>query len=186
MYILGADVSTSCTGLCLVETNNNVVTDAPVWLTHVSFEKCKTFWDKVDLVESFIDNHTEFKSVQHVYVEESLQMFRPGMSSAATISTLNKFNAIVSYFLRQTTSLEPQYIAATSARKTCGIKIQRTPVTTLSAKEQVHEWALREGGPLCTRCFERTKTGKLKNYVLDEIDSYVIARAGAILVSSTG
>ena len=63
--------------------------------------------------------------------------FQKGMSSAATITTLMRFNGIVSYIGRGILIVDPIYISAAHARKLCGIKMQRTKVAGMSGKEQV-------------------------------------------------
>ena len=119
--ILGLDVSTSITGYTLIDGDKIVLNGA--WDTR----KYKDFFQKVVHVKEGLDIiRKEYgKEIKAVYIEQSLQSFRSGFSSAKTLSTLSRFNGIVSWLVFDKYKLKPEYIAATSARKLCGIKIPR-------------------------------------------------------------
>ena len=89
--ILGLDVSTSITGATILDSNGKVVySDA--WDTR----KFKNFFKKVEHVEERINQLCKngYK-IEKVYIEQSLQSFRSGFSSAKTLSTLARFNGVV-------------------------------------------------------------------------------------------
>ena len=69
--------------------------------------------------------------------------------------------------------MEPKYISATSARKTCGIKVPRGT----KAKQVVMQFLL-DNEPEFVILY--TKHGNPKPHEFDRADSLVIARAGAI------
>ena len=94
-----------------------------------------------------------------------------GKSSSHTISTLTKFNGIISWLCYEKFGITPEYIPAISARKKCGITIKRGE----KAKEQVMRFLL-DKEPLFE--VEYTRTGKPKPYCYDEADSLIIAKAG--------
>lgn len=183
--ILGLDVSTSCTGVCVLESTF----DHNVWLTKImvieaiEFKKCKTLWEKADVVAEYLgqlangDRRLDFKAVDRVILEEPLMGFRPGMSSAQTITQLMRFNGIVSYLARKTFSKEPEYIGSAHARKLCGIKLQRT-ATGGPQKEQVFTYMA--ANDLKHVQWPLTKTGKVVPWSRDATDAYVIARAAAV------
>lgn len=62
-----------------------------------------TTWHKADFIENKLRDLSVRRSyiIEKVYIEQSLQAFRPGFSSAKTILTLAKFNGIVSYLVRR-------------------------------------------------------------------------------------
>ena len=97
--------------------------------------------------------------------------FRPGFSSAKTILTLAKFNGIVSYICKRDFGIEPEYIGASTARKTCGIKVERGK----KAKEVVLNFLLDNEESFD---IEYTKHGNPKPGSYDRADSYIIAKAG--------
>jgi len=113
--------------------------------------------------------------VQHditsVYIEQSLQSFRSGFSSAKTLSTLSRFNGIVSWLCYEVFELKPEYIAATSARKQCGITIPKGS----KAKQVVVRYILDNVPDVL---IEYTKHGNPKPHCFDKADSWVIAMAG--------
>jgi hypothetical protein len=104
------------------------------------------------------------------------------MSSASTLNLLAKFNGLVSYQVRNLLALDPQYVSVNHARKLCGVRIEKTSKCGKSAKDQTFDWAI--AGPLkeIAASFKlvNTKDGSVKyqGYHYDEVDSYVIARAG--------
>lgn len=180
MRVLGLDVSTSVTGYTVLEGTADDF--KIVEMGHIDFSKCKDYWEKADLLRtSIIDLVTNYHGLDEVYIEEALLGFRTGMSSAQTITTLMKFNGLASWFVHewlQHGEKNPKFVAATHARKLCGIPVQQTKKCGKTAKEQVFEWAIT--GPLKDVEFEKTRTGKYKPFNYDRVDSYVIARAGLI------
>ena len=121
-----------------------------------------------------LDIQREYK-IEHIFIEQSLQMFRAGFSSAKTLSTLSSFNGVITYLCYRELSIKPEHIPASSARKACGITIKKGT----KAKEQVVKFLL-DNEP----CFvvEYTKSGNLKPKYYDIADSIVIAKAGHTLV----
>ena len=94
-----------------------------------------------------------------------------GFSSAKTLSTLSRFNGVVSWMCYSLWNIEPSYLAATSARKLCGIKIPKGQ----KAKPVVLQYVL-DNEP--TFVVEYTKHGNPKPDSFDKADSWVMAKAG--------
>ena len=168
--ILGLDISTSITGYTLIDEDKIILNGA--WDTR----KYKDFFEKVVHVQEGLDIiRKEYgKEIKAVYIEQSLQSFRSGFSSAKTLSTLSRFNGIVSWLVFDKYKLKPEYLAATSARKLCGIKIPRGQ----KAKAVVLDYLLKNE-PSFT--IEYTRHGNPKPDSYDRADSIVIARAGIVL-----
>ena len=167
--ILGLDISTSITGYTLVDGDKVILNGA--WDTR----KYKDFFEKVVHVRAGLDKIREEygKRITAVYIEQSLQTFRSGFSSAKTLSTLARFNGIVSWLVFDQYKIKPEYVAATSARKLCGIKVPRGQ----KAKAVVLKFLL-DNEP--TFEIEYTKQGNPKPDSYDRADSIVIAKAGYV------
>ena len=179
--ILGLDVSTSVTGVCLLNPNiASIINGAHILhLDRIDFKKCKSFWDKTDLVAVELDNLLKkFPGSYRVVLEEPLMGFRTGMSSAATITTLMRFNGIVSYIARDIFKVEPEYIASSRARKLCGIKLQKTSVAGINGKEQVFKHM--SSNDLCHVQWPTKKNGQAVDWSRDATDAYVVARAASL------
>lgn len=178
--VLGLDVSTSCTGLCIADADeeSNKGEKFVRLLDSMQFKGCKSLWEKADEVEKKL---LEFKNsgITVFALEEPLMGFRTGMSSAATITTLMKFNGIVSYIGRQIFGLEPVYISSSTARKTCGIKVQKTSKVGISGKEQVFSYMMEND--LSHVTWPKKKNGNDVDWSRDAVDAYVIARAACLL-----
>jgi hypothetical protein len=183
-YTLGLDVSTSITGVCLVDPEIPVDDKGShiVELSHIDFKKCGTFFAKADLVKTFLEDlkaRHDISSLRSFALEEPLLGFQKGMSSAATITTLMRFNGIVSYIGRGVFGIDPTYISSASARKLCGIKMQRTSVAGMSGKEQVFKHMSEHD--LKHVVWATKKNGLPIDASRDMTDAYVIARAASIL-----
>ena len=109
--------------------------------------------------------------VKAVYIEQSLQSFRSGFSSARTLSLLSRFNGVVSWLCYEIFAIEPEYLAASSARKLCGIKIPKGK----KAKNVALQFVIDN-----VPAFEvqYTRHGNPRAGFTDRSDSYVIAKAG--------
>ena len=73
-------------------------------------------------------------------VEENLQAFRRGLSSAKTLSTLARFNGIVCYLAQDIFGKEVNLHNVISARNSIGLKIDRKRKKEFPIKEQVLSW----------------------------------------------
>ena len=140
---------------------------------HIDLRKEKNFFNKIQMVNTQLEELEIEYNIEHVYIEQSLQSFRSGFSSAQTLSLLSKINGIVSWLCYNMFYGEPKYLAATSARKLCGIKVpkgQKAKAVSLQfVVDNVHGFEV-----------EYTRHGNPKAGYADRSDSYVIARAGWI------
>ena len=173
-YILGLDISTSNVGWCILDKSSGEFVEAEA----IVLKKVPCVFQKADCVRQQLKNIKKKYSIEHVAIEENLQAFRPGFSSAKTIVTLARFNGMVSLISHDVFNMSPSFINVNHARKTVGLKIDRK--SELSTKEQVlnfargkianFEWPMRT-----------IKSGKRKGLVLfadscyDISDAYIIA-----------
>ena len=179
--ILGIDISTSITGFAVVADGQLVFYDS------IDLRKYKNIFDKtiatkeklLDIYEMYQCNNDDVAAgfgssefpIEHIYIEQSLHMFMGGKSSAKTLSTLTRFNGIVSWLVFELFEIRPEFIGATSARKQAGIKVPRGK----KAKQVVLEYLL-DNEPAFK--IEYTKHGNPKPECFDKADSWVVARAG--------
>lgn len=177
MRVLGLDLSTSCVGFAVVESGDLSIVE----LGHFSLKNVEGLFRKVDDVAPRIASLIVGLYVSKCYVEEPVQMFSAGMSSAHTILTLAKFNALVSYHVRnQLGDDNIAFVKPNEARKTCGLKLTtKAKAGGKGQKEQTFEQLTAPGGLLSHVTFPLTKTGKSKPENFDETDAYVVAYYGA-------
>jgi len=166
--ILGLDISTSITGYTILDYGGKILV-----CDHVDLRKEKNFFKKVQIIRKRLEALESEYTIEHVYVEQSLQSFRSGFSSAQTLSLLSKINGIVSWLCYNMFYGEPKYLAATSARKLCGIKVPKgqkaKAVSMQFVIDNVPNFEV-----------QYTRHGNPKAGYADRSDSYVIARAGWI------
>jgi len=172
MLTLGLDISTSITGATILDPEGNILLTES-WDTR-NKNKFPDLFGKADFIRSRIFALSHNYCIKNVFIEQSLQSFRSGFSSAQTLSTLSRFNGIVSWICYKTLGLTPEYVAATTARKLCGIKVPRGT----KAKEHVLQFVL-DNVPNFE--IQYTKNGNPKPGAYDRSDSWVIAKAGLTL-----
>lgn len=167
--ILGLDISTSIVGYTILDKENKIIE-----CDCIRLEKFKDFFVKTKNVKNKLEALAKKNNITNVYVEESLQAFTPGYSSASTIQSLAKFNGVVSWLCFEIFDVIPEYISAGTARKFCGIKVPRgekaKPFVFNFVVDSVPEFKV-----------EFTAKGNPVPGSFDRADSYVIAKAGNIL-----
>ena len=175
--ILGLDVSTSITGATVLDDNGEIIY-CEAW-DFRNKRKYPTLFQKAQQFQRELENLHQIKrfKINEVFIEQSLQAFRPGFSSAKTILTLAKFNGIVSYICEKCYLKPPEFIGASTARKICGIKVEKGK----KAKEVVLNFLLDKEDSFN---IEYTKHGNPTPGSYDRADSYIIAKAGWINLKS--
>ena len=164
--VLGLDISTSITGVTVLNSSGEVVL-CDVW----DLRKVKGFFQKVEKAKAHLETLKEDHGIKEIFIEQSLQSFRTGFSSAQTLSTLARFNGTLSWLCYELFGIEPEFIGASTARKLYGLKVPRGR----KAKEVVLEKVL-DTEPSFK--IEYTKFGNPKPGSYDRADSLVIAKAG--------
>jgi|TARA_Y100000310_G_scaffold307605_1_gene349861 Holliday junction resolvasome RuvABC endonuclease subunit len=164
--ILGLDISTSITGYTVLNYEGNILV-----CDHIDLRKEKNFFKKVRIINSRLETVHDTYEIEQVYIEQSLQSFRSGFSSAQTLSLLSKINGIVSWICYNMFGHDPKYLAATSARKACGIKVPRGQKAKAVSLQFVVDSV--PGFDV-----QYTRHGNPKAGYADRSDSYVIAKAG--------
>jgi hypothetical protein len=167
--ILGLDISTSITGATVLDDNGKVLY-CEAWDMRNKNHFPSSFVKAEFVKNSLLDLSIQFH-IKYIFIEQSLQAFRPGFSSAKTLLTLAKFNGIVSYICQSDIGIEPEYIGASTARKSNGIKIPRGE----KAKKVVFQYILDNEPNFVV---EYTKQGNPKPGSYDRADSLIIARSG--------
>ncbi len=178
MILLGLDISTSCTGYCIISTDDRKIIEAGgIKLSHK-----KSLFEKAQLVREKIKEIKTKHEVGSIAIEENLQSFRSGMSSAKTLQSLAKFNGIVCYLVESLLNIEPSLVNVISARSKLSIKINRKAKE--STKEQVLSWVKQH------RSFKdfdwpkkKLKSGPRMNMVIDDPSCYDIADAAVVALS---
>jgi Holliday junction resolvasome RuvABC endonuclease subunit len=172
--ILGLDISTSCTGYCLFDDKGMVK------IGYIDLKKKKTLIEKTKYIKEVLTDIASKYNVELIAVEENLQAFRPGFSSAATLMKLAQFNGVVQWIAYEVFGIESISFNVNTARKLVGLKIQKK--SNDSTKEQVCKWVNNDNSaivwPVKTISRGRNKGQVVKtNECYDMADAYVIAKA---------
>jgi len=171
---LGLDLSTSICGYTILDQYGSIIVMSHIDLTKVKGE----LWDKVDVMKKEIKKLKETYPIEHVFIEEPLSKFRRGKSNAHTIGLLMRFNGIVSYLIHQELGLTPEYYPVSHARKLCGvILLPKKKSKGKDHKQQTFE-QMAKRDHFVGHVWPQKRTGKLKDYCYDEMDSFVVAFAG--------
>jgi hypothetical protein len=171
--VLGLDVSTSSTGWAVLHNDGTLVE-----MGSFNLSKLDGIFNKARAVNNgLLVLHERFSGIEQISIEEPLQGFRRGLSSAQTLLTLARFNGIVSWQASTVFRIDPTFINSSVARKGLGIKLDKERDTKL----QIMEWVeTRTGSPLPRRMVTAGKNKGAEVYapgVNDAADAYVIAAA---------
>jgi hypothetical protein len=131
--LLALDISTSCTGYCIFDE------DKLVDIGSINLIKHKGLFEKATLVKSDILKLNSKYLITQVAVEENLQAFRPGLSSAKTLMTLAQFNGVVRWICHESLDVPIVSINVNTARKSVGLKINKKDKSK-TTKEKVLDW----------------------------------------------
>ena len=183
-YSIGLDISTSIIGMSLF------LGDSLVKLMHVDLTKTKCMFDKASKFEEefkhkiFTDIEGNDLDIRDIYIEDTLQSFSRGLSSARTLMQLSRFNGIVSNIAFRITRIKPVFINVNTARKLLGIKIDKN--SDKDKKEQVMDWVSSDLGGYNwpTKIISRGPNKghvKYEKFCYDIADAYVICKAGIII-----
>jgi hypothetical protein len=160
---------------------------------YILISKEKGSYRKAQRVLDVLNEISLKYDIKHVFIEENLQTFRTGLSSAKTLATLARFNGIVSYLCEEVFIHEPNFLNVNNARRQVGMKIIRKSKGGKPTKEQVIDWVhadiltnshldyqwkrkILKSGP-------RKGVSILDPVCYDMADAYVIARAGQMNIS---
>jgi len=175
--ILGLDISTSCTGWCILDNDESLIK-----MGFIQLSKIKSLFKKAQAVRDEISKINIGYEIDSIRIEEDFQAYRPGFSSAKTLSTLSKFNGIVSYICFEEFYIDPIFVNVNKARKSLGIKIKREKDCGKSTKEQILDWVSSQMSATNYKWpVKILKSGPRKGQTIldpacyDMADSYVIA-----------
>lgn len=179
--ILGLDISTSCTGYCVFDKSGSLVDMGAIKLSGK-----KDLFEKAVQVKSELLNILIKFPIDKICIEENLQAFRPGLSSAKTLLTLARFNGIISYISKEVFEISPDFINVNVARKTVGLKIKRTSICGITTKDQVLSWVkddINSRGQKFEWPIKIMKSGPRKGQSVLDTSSYDMADAYVLCVT---
>lgn len=179
---IGLDISTAFTGVVLMDDTGEMI-----FMSHVDLTspELKTLFDKADAtIEWMKSSLPKTVRIRRIFVEENAKGYSAGFSSADTLFTLAKINALVSYLSHKWLGVEVINVNVTSARSRIGFKNNKA--VKKSVKEKVRDFVLTTNPqlPFQTRTVTKGKDkGKLvpADGVADEIDAWVIVRGGQLI-----
>lgn len=177
-FYIGLDISTSVIGISLFNNNKELVD-----LRNIDLRKIKCYFNKANNVRSIFSSiEKEFDICTfdtEIFIEESLQSFRPGLSSAKTLMQLARFNGVVSQISYEVFRAVPVYINVNTARKSLGLKIDKKRET--NTKDQVLEWVKKDidfDWPVkVLKSGPNKGSVKLNETCYDMADAYIICKA---------
>jgi Holliday junction resolvasome RuvABC endonuclease subunit len=130
--ILGLDISTSCTGVCILNSEGE-----PIHFSRVDLVKIENFFEKVKKVKSHILNLMMQYPIKKIAVEDYLTSFARGRSSSSTLFKLAKFNGIIQWVCYNDLNIQAYPINVNNARKINNITVISQKKTSEHTKDQV-------------------------------------------------
>lgn len=180
--LVGLDISTSCTGICVLQPSCNI----PLYIGWERTQKYNTLWEKERVIRSVFQTlkdrlDPDGSKAFRVAYEEPLIRLSAGrggaISSAATITTLARFNGMVGLAAAQVFG-DPEPVGYTvhEARKGCRILLSRK--VKIPEKEQVFQQVVKRIGDEWVE-YRTKKDGTVivREQCLDASDAWVVAEA---------
>ena len=130
--ILGLDISTSCTGFCVINEEG-----VPVHFSSVELTKVENFFEKAKKIKAHILNLMIKYNISEIAVEDYLTSFARGRSSSKTLFKLAKFNGIIQWICYSDLDMTAFPINVNNARKINNIIVLSKKKTKEPTKEQV-------------------------------------------------
>lgn len=186
MRALGLDISTSCTGWCVLDCHDGVISNVEIGA--IKLDRVESTFSKANLVRDHLLT-LKARDIEAVFIEENLQSFSSGLSSAQTLVTLARFNGIVSFISEDILGISPVFINVSSARKQLGLKTVKETLCGIPLKEQVFDWVKKDQAQRNIEIqwpYKNLKSGPRKGELVldkssyDMSDAYVMALAGAL------
>lgn len=186
--ILGVDLSTSISGYAVIDGNGVLTLNESVNTKRNADSVYESAEQNIQKIEEILDRF----DVEHVFIEENLQTFRTGFSSAQVLSKLSKINGIVCYHFYKERGQIPELINPRTARKEAGLTMNK------EKKQKIKEEMIREGKSESYADSKKTKmvvhrfvqenepyfdfdytyAGNPKPESFDRADAVIVARAG--------
>lgn len=184
--VFALDVSTSVIGWSILPSQSIVPFQQlkPLGRGHVDLRKNDGgFWSKVDQMERelavVITEIQKSYVIVKLFIEDPVERFRNGLSSAHTISLLSRFNALTSRHVRNILKIDPLYIDATAARKAIGVPLlSKKKSGGIDQKEQTFSFLSQ--GVFLNEDWPRNRNNKIQPWCYDEVDAFVICLAGCL------
>lgn len=182
---LGLDISSAVTGLVLLDTVGRL---EKMDFIKLNTSKLTNIFEKADYAKEWLESNIKGYKIRNIFVEANAKMFTKGFSSADTLFTLAKMNALISYLSHKQFNAPVIDVNVTSARSRIGYKNNlkdKRPV-----KEKVREFVLKNYSEIVIR-HHVAKTGKNKGSIVmdaemaDCIDAFVICKGGQVILSET-
>jgi len=173
---LGLDISTSTVGFCVLRGDD--IED----IGAIELSKLKSIFEKAQEFRKRIKEIKKTHKIKGIFIEENLQAFRPGLSSAKTIVTLARFNGMCSLIVSDIFEMDPVFVNVNSARKLVGFKKQKNGKNT---KDQVFDFVknIEKNVYWPTKVMTRGPrkgTEVFENFCYDMADAYVIVKSQAM------
>ena len=162
--ILGLDVSTSRIGWAIVNDKQELV-DSDFFKTN---KKHSLEERAMEVKNNIIDPIMALHDITEIRIEEPFMMFSGGKTTARTMSSLQRFNGMVSLAAHQALGRPPTLVGATTARSRCGIKVPRGT----KAKQVVMMWCASQYDNFI---MDYTRHGNPKPGLDDEADAIIVA-----------
>jgi hypothetical protein len=167
--VIGLDISTNTTGYSIMDEDEKLLKYG-----FIDTSKTKDWFEKTEIFTLQMKQLSEEFSVIKIGIEDILGKFSGGRTSAKTIISLARFNALASYKCYELFNLKPEHINVLRARKLAfGHSIPRN--SGLNAKEYVLKRSV-EWYPELILPKMKTKD-KIAKEAYDITDSIIIAKA---------
>lgn len=141
--ILGLDVSTSITGICILSLENKIILQDSIILNKDTKKNPKKdFYDKCIALKQRLENIKAKYDIKDIVVEKKLLQFgsKKKKTNANTMSKLTSFNSVVLYLCYEIFNMKPTEYHPSSARSKA--KFKKNSKSQFDIKQQILNFVL--------------------------------------------
>jgi len=170
--ILGFDISTSITGVSVLDYDGNIVLQEAIILNTKG--KKRSLYEKADLVVEKIKKIKEKYNIEHVFIEDRLINVDNKRKNTKVLAMLVEFNGMISWNCYNLFKQEPIHLHPSSVRSLAGFK--KNTSSKDNVKIQVVNFLLDKYNKKFI--VEYKRTGSYKDHIYDIADSIMVSLAG--------
>ena len=110
---LAFDISTTCTGVSLMESNGTLLEMSHIKLdTPKDINPDERYLVKADMFKAYVQRY-KYLGIENIYIEDPLA----GSNNVFTANMLIRYNGICSYILHQELGIRPEFMTVHDVRK---------------------------------------------------------------------
>jgi hypothetical protein len=177
MLVLGLDISTTVTGVTIIENGDIIFCDHIQLELLSSKEPDRDLLDKGLMVEEYLTVLKSKFNIDRIWVEDKLSGYSGGGTNAHTMAVLIAFNKVVCWIVMKLWGFKPYKVNVSHARKV--VTGQGRAKEGEDIKVVMLAWVVKKFPYFQV---DLNRNGNVQKYIYDRSDSTIIAYYGHLML----